>query len=88
MLLLSRWLLSRIACTLDVLQEPEELIGAKIRELREKYGWSQDEFAGRAGINRVHLYRIETGKQSPTVRTLAIVAAALKVQIRDLIGDL
>jgi hypothetical protein len=36
----------------------------------------------------VHLYRIETGLQSMTLRTLKIIADALHVKMRDLIGNL
>jgi transcriptional regulator with XRE-family HTH domain len=42
--------------------------------------------AGQA--NRVHLYRIETGRQSMTLRTLKIIADALDVRMHDLIGNL
>jgi transcriptional regulator with XRE-family HTH domain len=70
------------------LQEAERKIGAKIRELRERAGLNQDDFARHAGINRVHLYRIETGRQSPTIRTLSIVAEALGVSLRVLFEDL
>jgi XRE family transcriptional regulator, regulator of sulfur utilization len=69
------------------LQEAERKIGAKVRELREKRGWNQDEFAERAGLNRIHLYRVETGQQSPTIRTLSIIATALDLRIRDLVED-
>jgi transcriptional regulator with XRE-family HTH domain len=68
------------------LQDAERKIGAKVRELREK-GWNQDEFAERAGLNRIHLYRVETGQQSPTIRTLSIIATALDLRIRDLVED-
>ena len=48
----------------------------------------QDQLAELAGLNRVHLYRIETGQQSMTLRTLKIIADALEVKMRDLIGDM
>jgi transcriptional regulator with XRE-family HTH domain len=70
------------------LQDPEKIIGARIRALREQRGLNQDELARQAGLNRVHLYRVETGRQSPTIRTLAILAAALKVRIADLVIDI
>lgn len=36
----------------------------------------------------MHLYRIENGRQSMTLRTLKIIADALDVKMRDLIGNL
>jgi hypothetical protein len=34
------------------------------------------------------MYRLETGRQSMTLRTLKIIADALDVKMRDLIGNL
>ena len=45
-------------------------------------------FAGLAGLNRVYLDRIETGRQSMALRTLKIIADAREVKMRDLIGNL
>jgi transcriptional regulator with XRE-family HTH domain len=59
----------------------------KIRDLRKERGMTQDEFALRAGLNRTHLYRLESGRQSITLRTLKIVADALEVKVRDLVWD-
>ena len=60
----------------------------KIQALRKRKGLTQDEFASLAGLNRTHLYRLESGKQSITLRTLKIVADALEVRVRDLVWDL
>ena len=59
----------------------------KIRDLRKKKGFTQDQFAERAGLNRTHLYRLESGRQSVTLRTLKIVADALDIRVRDLVWD-
>lgn len=39
----------------------QEIIGAKIRELRNELNLTQQEVAERAGIKRTHLVRIERG---------------------------
>jgi transcriptional regulator with XRE-family HTH domain len=59
----------------------------KIKALRAKQGLTQDELAERSGLNRVHLYRLETGQQSITLRTMKLIADALEVRVRDLVWD-
>jgi transcriptional regulator with XRE-family HTH domain len=41
-----------------------------------------------AGLNRTHLYRLESGKQSMTLRTLKLIADTLDVRVRELVKDL
>ena len=82
-------LLGIVAYTLRRLQEDVEVtVGNRIQVLRREKGFTQDEFALRAGLNRTHLYRLESGKQSVTLRTLKIVADALGVKISDLVKGL
>ena len=88
MLLLSRVLESSILHTLRWLQDIERQVGLKIKKLRARNGLTQDELAERAGLNRTHLYRIETGKQSLTLRTMKIIADALGMRVRDLVRDI
>ncbi len=70
------------------MQDVQKIVGGNIKAARAKKGLTQDQLAELAGLNRVHLYRIETGQQSVTLRTLKLVADALDVKIRDLIGDI
>jgi len=70
------------------LQSPEAKVGAKVRKIRMARGLTQDQFAELSGLNRTHLYRLESGKQSITLRTLKIVADALEVRVRDLVRDI
>lgn len=49
---------------------------------------TQDELAERSGLNRTHLYRVETGQQSLTLRTMKMIADALQVRVRDLVQDI
>ncbi|HEY6393281.1 MAG TPA: helix-turn-helix transcriptional regulator [Bryobacteraceae bacterium] len=57
-------------------------------KIREAKGFTQDGLAKRSGLNRSHLFRVETGRQSATVRTLKIIADTLGVRVRDLMKDL
>jgi transcriptional regulator with XRE-family HTH domain len=80
-------LLGRIRHSLKALQGIEAKVGKKVRELRRQKGFTQDEFAAVAGLNKTHFFRLETGKQSMTLRTMKIIADALEVKVRDLVWD-
>jgi transcriptional regulator with XRE-family HTH domain len=67
------------------LQDIEHLVGERIQAIRQKQGITQDQLAERTGLNRVHLYRLETGRQSMTLRTLKIIANTLGVRAADLL---
>ncbi len=54
-----------------------------VRQIRKERGWSQERTAAEAGIDRVTLVHIETGKSSPTVETLQKLASALAVEVGD-----
>ena len=70
------------------MQDVQKAVGIRIKAIRTRKGITQDQLAELAGLNRVHLYRIETGRQSMTLRTLKILADALDVKMRDLVGNL
>lgn len=70
------------------LQHIEQLVGERIAQLRAQKGWNQEELAHRAGLNRAHLYRLEKGLQSMTLKTLKTLADTLGVCCVDLVKDL
>ena len=61
-----------------------QVIGARIRQLRESRGLTQEALAQSADIGRVTLVRIEKGEQSPKYETLVSLARALKRPVQDL----
>ena len=63
----------------------EKRVGAKIQEIRKAKGITQDQLALKAGLDRVHLYRIENGKQSMTLKTLELIAQTLAVTEAELL---
>jgi transcriptional regulator with XRE-family HTH domain len=69
-------------------QDIQKAVGATIRKLRLKNGWSQDVFADRSGLNRAHVGEIERGESNVTIQTLKLVADTLGVKIRDLVKNL
>ena len=60
-------------------------VGAKVRRLRLKVGWSQDLFADKSGLNRAHIGEIERGEANVTLQTLKIIADTLDTTIADLV---
>ncbi len=52
-------------------------LGARIRRMRRRLGWTLQEVADRCGCTRSLLSKIETGKVVPPVATLMRIAAAL-----------
>lgn len=54
-------------------------IALKVKFERMKKGFSQEELAFEAGISKTSIWKIETGKVSPTVETLAKIADALGI---------
>jgi transcriptional regulator with XRE-family HTH domain len=52
-------------------------VGRRIRELRQKKGWSQEKLAEMAGLHRTYIGQIERGEKSVGVENLLRVAEAL-----------
>ncbi|MFQ5684906.1 MAG: helix-turn-helix domain-containing protein [Candidatus Binatia bacterium] len=59
-------------------------LGGRVRELRQRKGLSQEEFADRVGIDRTYISGIERGVRNPTIAVLQRVAAALEVSLSEL----
>ncbi len=59
----------------------DELVGIRLRELRNESGFSLRELADRSGLNINTLSLIEHGKSSPSVSTLQQLARALEVEM-------
>lgn len=60
-------------------------IGKLIREARELQSYSQDGFAGTAGLGRTYYGRVERGEQNISIQNLIRIAITLKVEVGDLI---
>lgn len=67
--------------------DPSE-IGRNIRRLRTAQGLTQEQLALKAGRDRVTLAKIETGRRTPDLATLADIARALAVPIGALTGEI
>lgn len=67
-------------------QLTRDRIGLRILTLRKMQELTQEELAGRAGIDRGHLSRIEAGKYAVTLETVEAIAKALGMTV-DIIDD-
>ena len=67
-------------------QLTRDRIGLRILTLRKMQQLTQEELAGRAGIDRGHLSRIEAGKYAVTLETVEAIAKALGMTV-DIIDD-
>lgn len=59
-------------------------IGSRIRELRKEAGYSQEEFASEAGLDRGYYGGIERGERNVAALNLITIAMALKVEVGQL----
>lgn len=60
-------------------------LGSNVRRLREEAGWSQEDYADRAGIHRTYVSDIERGERNPTIAVLEKLAKPLKVSAGSLL---
>jgi transcriptional regulator with XRE-family HTH domain len=61
----------------------EQDFAARLRLWRQRRGWSQLDFAGRAGISQRHLSFLELARASPSRDMVMRLAAALDVPLRE-----
>ena len=65
----------------------DQALGQSLRKLRTERGWSQAELALRVQMDRNYLSLIELGRNSPSVRMLMRLCAALDVKAVDVLID-
>lgn len=61
-------------------------LGRRIRALRQKSGWTQEELATSTKLTRAYLVSVEGGKQNPSLDVVIRIANALNVPPDQLIG--
>lgn len=59
-------------------------LGARVRELRKKAGYSQEDFALEIGLDRTYMGGVERGERNVAVLNLRKIAAGLGVCVGDL----
>lgn len=62
--------------------------GQRIRQLRAKQGWSQEEFAARCGLHRTYVSGVERGGRNPTLTVLFKLAHGLGMPLSNIVEGL
>jgi transcriptional regulator with XRE-family HTH domain len=61
------------------------MVGRNVKRLREKKGWTQEQFAEISGFSQQYISSLERGRRNPTIITLYELSTALGVNHLDLI---
>ena len=56
-----------------------ERLAQNVRRLRHEKGWSQEDYADRAGIHRTYVSDIERAARNPTIEVIEKLAKPLDV---------
>lgn len=59
-------------------------LGNRIREKRKEFGWTQEELADKADIDRSYIGGVERGERNLTFTILCEICLALNCDVADL----
>ena len=62
----------------------QELVGKRIREIRKEKGFSQEDLAARADLDRTYMTSVECGRRNISIVNLYKIAKALEVSLEEL----
>ncbi|MBQ8459429.1 helix-turn-helix transcriptional regulator [bacterium] len=61
----------------------KEIFGKRFKEIRKKFGYTQDKMAEIAGIEPQSISKIESGKNFPLLSNLEKIASNLGIELED-----
>jgi transcriptional regulator with XRE-family HTH domain len=61
------------------------VLGRTVRALRSAAGYSQEGFADAIGVHRTYMGTLERGDGNPTLETLELIAAGLRMPVAELL---
>ena len=67
--------------------KPPKPLGVRLREAREAKGWTQGRLDREAKLTGGSVCFYEDKGREPSIKTLRLLAAALDVQMMDLLSD-
>lgn len=62
-------------------------LGNRIKELRNRYGYSQEQLALRAEITTAYLGMVERGEKNPTVKVIERICLGLGISLSEFFSD-
>lgn len=68
--------------------DPRKLLGKAVRTRRQELKLTQEQLAEKADLHWTYISGIERGVENVSIVKLSLIAAGLKVRIRDLVDDL
>jgi transcriptional regulator with XRE-family HTH domain len=66
----------------------QNALGERVRRLREKRDWSQEEFAAQSGLHRTWVGSIERAERGTTLLTLLMIARSFDMTVSELLRGL
>jgi transcriptional regulator with XRE-family HTH domain len=60
-------------------------LGKRMRQLRDKQGFSQEAFADHCGLHRTAISLIERGKRVPTLTTLLTISQGFDISLSEML---
>lgn len=64
-----------------------EIFGKRLRQLRLKAGWTQEQLAEAAGITTTYTSDLERGTKVPSLTILLRISRAFRMPVGDLLSD-
>jgi transcriptional regulator with XRE-family HTH domain len=71
---------------LNMIDQIVNSFGTAVRHLREAQGWSQEQLAERADLNRSYIGELERGQAIPSLITINKLSLAFGVTLSRLLG--
>ena len=68
-----------------IIDDPSALLATRISAERRRRAWSLADLAGRSGVSKATLSKVERQEVSPTASVLARIAAALEITLAELV---
>lgn len=67
--------------------QPEgEVFGRRLRELRQKYGRTQQQLSAATGLTEGYISNMERGLKVPSLTTILRIAVALNCRVTELVS--
>lgn len=62
----------------------QKQLGMRIKFLRNKHKWSQEDLALESGINKNYVCDLENGRRNPSLKVLEKICAAFNITLEEL----